>query len=88
LFRTASSHRIYNRTEKALLRDRIHQTRRELAWNDKNLYSLHLQLSYILTTEDWTDVDRMTHATMTSTSLHITDRLKKKYENSVTTKAP
>ncbi|KAJ4451782.1 hypothetical protein ANN_03254 [Periplaneta americana] len=86
-FQTASSHRIYNRTEKALLQERIHQTRRELAMNDYNLYVLHIRLSNSLKIEDWGNIDRMTYVTMESNLHRVSERLKKKYNNLTTTKA-
>lgn len=80
-FNTASSHRIYNRMESALLRERIHQTRRELAFNDSTLMSLHLQVSSILSRQDWEKVDRITYSSMISTSNQATTRQKKKFDN-------
>ncbi|CAH1100450.1 unnamed protein product [Psylliodes chrysocephalus] len=53
--------------EKALPRKRLHQTRNDLSRNDKQLFKLHLKLSYILEWEDWEKIDIITLSRIEST---------------------
>ncbi|KAJ4438156.1 hypothetical protein ANN_14095 [Periplaneta americana] len=76
-FFPAQAHRIYNRTEHALVRERIHQTRRELAKNDNILYDIHLQLSSTVHDKDWDNIDKITYDAMQSQFLKSTNRHKK-----------
>ena len=72
-FNSAKAHRIYNRTERALLRERIHQTQKDLAATDLTLYHLHLKLSNILTVEDWNKIDVLTHQSAQNTFIQVSD---------------
>ncbi|PSN31251.1 hypothetical protein C0J52_26176, partial [Blattella germanica] len=63
-----------------LLRERIHQTQKDLAATDLTLYHLHLKLSNILTVEDWNKIDVLTHQSAQNTFIQVSDRQKRKFE--------
>ncbi|KAK9874835.1 hypothetical protein WA026_005651 [Henosepilachna vigintioctopunctata] len=87
-FNTAASHRIYNRLERALLRERIHETRRELAKLDSELLSVHLLISQKMNNWDWERVDRIIYNTMSSEMKKSTERQKRKFEQCDTNTKP
>jgi hypothetical protein len=78
-FRTARSHRIYDRMEQALLRERIHTTRRDLAIMDERLYDVHLKVSTTLSIQDWDRIDRITCNSAHTTGELAKNRQEQKY---------
>lgn len=55
--RTARTNRIYSRTEKALLRERIHDTIKSLDKIDKLLLNTFYHSSYNMQRADWDKID-------------------------------
>ena len=80
LFKTSQAHRIYNRMEKAMLRERIHNIRKELAKLDKELFGIHLRVSNVMTKEDWGKFDNISHLSMQTRMTENTERQKKKFD--------
>jgi hypothetical protein len=58
--RSRAANRIYLRTSFALLRERIHQNRRELASTSRILLDTHLRLANTLTASHWCFIDQLT----------------------------
>ena len=79
IYFTNQASRIYQRTENAMLRVRIQNTRRELAFNDKELLSLHLRISNHLTNSDWNKIDEITYDRLLKTMEMDSNRLKEKF---------
>ena len=79
VFRTAQSHRIYDRMERAMLRERIHWTRRDLAKTDNDLLILHLQLSGALEPTLWDKIDGLTYSKFEDDLTSQTKRQKRKF---------
>ena len=80
VFGTPQANRIYRRTEQALLRERIHETRKNLANTDQQLLPLHLRLASSLDWSDWSKIDSLTLATQENTLISATKRQKEKYD--------
>ncbi|CAH1993052.1 unnamed protein product [Acanthoscelides obtectus] len=59
ILQSAQAKRIYARTEKAFLRERIHYTRHSLARTDEKLLGLHLTEQ-----QDWDKMDAISHSNM------------------------
>lgn len=87
IFHSGQAHRIYDRTERALLRERIHYTRKELAKTDRQLLSLHLWVSKELDAETWKKVDQLTAQGMVAEYDTASERQKRKYEQLQHTKS-
>ena len=81
VFNSTHSQRIYNRTEKALLRERIHQNRRDLAHTDQELLTLSLRMGNSMHWSHWDKIDRLTAETSETTFIISTNRQKKKFDN-------
>ena len=80
LFNTPQANRIYRRTENAMLRERIHYTRKELALNDQELFKLHLHLSSTLQRHDWEMLDGLTYNAFESCHASTSQRQRDKFE--------
>ena len=80
--------RIYNRASKALLREQIHSSRRQLDTVSKELFYLHLKLTTQVTPELWDTVDGLTFNCAEIHGFRTTDRQKKKYNKLEGTKEP
>ena len=80
IFKTPQSLRIYERMEFALLRERIHTTRKSLAILDEKLVSLHLLLSNRLKTCDWDNIDRLIQYKVDRRQVQCSSNQKKKFE--------
>ena len=63
-----------------MLRERIHNTRKELATIDKQLIAVHLLASNSMKKEDWDKVDNISHLSMQGRITFNTERQKKKFE--------
>ena len=80
IIRSCQARRIYNRTEKALLRERIQNTRRNLAEVDKKLLGLFYQLSSKLHRSDWDKIDAISFRSMENELQKSTERQKNKFQ--------
>jgi len=54
------ANKIYHRASCALLRERIQQTRRELANNSKELLNTYLRIAKQLSATDWSQIEQLT----------------------------
>ncbi|XP_048521352.1 uncharacterized protein LOC125504057, partial [Dendroctonus ponderosae] len=79
-FRTNQAKNIYNRAERALLRERIHETRRDLAYIDSRLLPVNIELANKMHWIHWEKVDRLTADRMMVTEAAATNRQKKKFD--------
>ncbi|XP_062837651.1 uncharacterized protein LOC134299269 [Anolis carolinensis] len=79
-FKTPQAHRIYNRLERNLLRERIHTIRKELANTDKELLHLHINISQKMNTQDWDKIDSLTYKKMEKDMVLHTKRQKQKFD--------
>ena len=73
-FDSTKARRIYDRSEKSLLRERIQQLRRDIAKNEAILLKIHLQLSATVNRKDWQKLDWITYNTSRSWSTTVTKR--------------
>jgi hypothetical protein len=94
-FHSRAASRIYQRTSFALLRERIHNNRREQDYTSRELLQVHLHLSSILSELDWSLIDRLifnkaTHAGEDSKASQIRkfSRLHKIHHQNVSTSKP
>ncbi|XP_054708420.1 latrophilin Cirl-like [Uloborus diversus] len=87
LIRSAQAHRIYNRTEKALLRERIHDIRKDLAKTSTSLLRLHLSIANSIRPADWDTVDRLTFSSAERKMECVSARQKSKFNTLNNTQA-
>ena len=59
--KTSKMQQILDRTSKTLLRELIHNTRKNLSFMDTQLYALHLRLSTEIHPTLWTKIDTLAH---------------------------
>nr|XP_060622650.1 uncharacterized protein LOC132769734 [Anolis sagrei ordinatus] len=78
-FKTPQAHRIYDRLERNLLRERIHTIRKELANTDKELLHLHINISQKMNSQDWDKIDNLTYRKMEKNMVVHTNRQKQKF---------
>ena len=79
VFNTRQAHWIYNRMEKALLRERIHHNRKELALLDKRLLHIHLNISNRMAKTDWQKFDSISYHSMEKQMDINTERQRNKF---------
>ncbi|XP_054718556.1 uncharacterized protein LOC129227956 [Uloborus diversus] len=87
LIRSAHAHRIYNRTEKALLCERIHDIRKDLAKTSTSLLRLHLSIANSIRPADWDTVDRLTFSSAERKMECVSARQKSKFNTLNNTQA-
>ena len=71
--------RIYDRLEHALLRERIHTTRKKLDSTDKELLGLHITISQKMRSQDWDKIDTLSYKKMEKEMMNHTARQKQKF---------
>lgn len=77
--KSAQANRIYTRTEKPVLHERIHNTRRSLAKTDEELHKLHLILSNSTAPQDWDRMDAISYSSMRNELERTRDQQVQKY---------
>ncbi|XP_054711439.1 uncharacterized protein LOC129221028 [Uloborus diversus] len=87
LIRSAQAHRIYNRTEKALLRERIHDICKDLAKTSTSLLRLHLSIANSIRPAARDTVDRLTFSSAERKMECVSARQKSKFNTLNNTQA-
>ena len=78
-FHTRAADRIYKRTSFALLRERIHNNRRELNHISRQLLLLHLRLTNVLSSSHWDLIDQLSFNKATQIGEHAKCRQLRKF---------
>ncbi|XP_060527544.1 uncharacterized protein LOC132702783 [Cylas formicarius] len=88
ILQSVKANRIYVRTEKAFLRERIHHTRHSLAKTDEELLGLHLTLGNKIEQQNWDRMDAISHSNMRNELDRTKEQQIRKYEKFAKKQAP